>query len=168
MSQVTTGLRAILSSPTRCSLFQYMMEAPRAWIRFVKNDLQPNPTANILDIGCGPDADVNYWDFDVSSFPKFGIVVTSGVVDHMGDDVARSSSRSPMRCYVRAADLSPSIRASRRARTSSRASLSRRTAGNTFAIARAMTGLRKRFLKHARWKSGTKPGFPIRIATLRA
>lgn len=123
MSQITTGLRAILSSPTVYSLFQYLMGAHRAWILFVKNDVRPKPGDNILDIGCGPAdilsylPDVNYWGFDISkvyidkarakygshgnfhcgiltlagldSLPKFDIVVASGVLHHLDDDVAK-------------------------------------------------------------------------------
>lgn len=72
MPQVTSGIRALLSSPRLYSGFQALMGARRFRDRFVTEFVRPSVGMNILDIGCGP-ADilahlegVNYWGFDIS------------------------------------------------------------------------------------------------------
>ncbi len=73
MSQVTNGIRAILSSPYVYTLFQNLMGAQHVWLQFVREYVRPFPGATVLDVGCGP-ADVlafirekvDYWGFDIS------------------------------------------------------------------------------------------------------
>ena len=73
MAQVTSGMRAILSSPHVYSLFQNLMGARSGWARFVEQDVRPKVSDVVLDVGCGP-ADVldylpalTYWGFDIST-----------------------------------------------------------------------------------------------------
>ncbi len=72
MSQVTSGIRSVLSSPYVYMSFQYLMGAHGVWRRFVKEYVRPFPGAAMLDIGCGPAnmlsymPDVDYWGFDIS------------------------------------------------------------------------------------------------------
>ncbi|ODU13895.1 MAG: hypothetical protein ABS91_00730 [Thiobacillus sp. SCN 64-35] len=72
MSQVTSGLYAVLSSPYVYTSFQYLMGARSGWRRFVGEYVRPFPGAVLLDIGCGPAdildylPDVDYWGFDIS------------------------------------------------------------------------------------------------------
>lgn len=73
MSQITTGVRSILSSPLIYSSFQNLMGARKCKSLFVQDYVRPKPGNRILDIGCGPAdildhlADVDYWGFDISS-----------------------------------------------------------------------------------------------------
>jgi cyclopropane fatty-acyl-phospholipid synthase-like methyltransferase len=72
MSQITSGLRSVLSMPVIYSGFQYLMGANNFWKNFV-NSLNVKSGDCVLDIGCGP-ADilmympksVGYWGFDIS------------------------------------------------------------------------------------------------------
>ena len=72
MSQITSGVRAILSSPFVYQLFQSLMGGRKARETFVQDYIKPEPGMNMLDIGCGPAAileylpSVNYWGFDSS------------------------------------------------------------------------------------------------------
>ena len=73
MSQITSGLRTILSIPFVYSSFQILMGAKRIWESLAKDVMQAKPGMTILDIGCGP-ADildylpegVEYYGFDIS------------------------------------------------------------------------------------------------------
>ena len=72
MAQITTGLRAVLSSPIVYSSFQALMGAHRFRTNFTREFVRPSPGMRLLDIGCGP-ADilaylpgVEYWGFDIS------------------------------------------------------------------------------------------------------
>lgn len=72
MAQVTSGVRAIFSSPIIYRLFQDMMGARNIRAKFVKDFIKPIEGCSILDIGCGT-ADilenlpnVNYFGFDIS------------------------------------------------------------------------------------------------------
>ena len=72
MSQVTNGLRSILSYPIVYNLFQSIMGSHKSRKDFVNNRVKPFHDMKILDIGCGP-ADilqnlptVDYWGFDIS------------------------------------------------------------------------------------------------------
>lgn len=73
MSQITSGVYALLSSPHVYTTFQYLMGARAAWRHFVAEYVRPFPGAALLDIGCGPadmlayvPANVTYWGFDIS------------------------------------------------------------------------------------------------------
>lgn len=72
MSQVTNGVRSILSMHWAYSLFQNIMGAKAGRKNFVDNFVRPFDGANLLDIGCGPAEiidflpDVNYFGFDIS------------------------------------------------------------------------------------------------------
>lgn len=72
MAQITSGIRAIFSSPIIYSAFQNIMGAHSLRTRFVKEFVRPFPGSTILDIGCGPAdilahlPDVYYHGFDIS------------------------------------------------------------------------------------------------------
>lgn len=72
MTQITHGIRAVLSHPLVYSSFQSLMGARSGTQRFVKNYIRPFHGMKILDIGCGPAeilaylSDVEYWGFDIS------------------------------------------------------------------------------------------------------
>lgn len=73
MSQITTGIRSILSQPLVYSAFQYMMGAHAFWQSFTNQTLQAKSGIKVLDIGCGPSdvlqylpRGVEYWGFDIS------------------------------------------------------------------------------------------------------
>ena len=72
MSQITSGVRAILSHPAVYSGFQWIMGGYKGRRQFVEDFIKPYPGMKILDIGCGP-ADildsldgVDYWGYDIS------------------------------------------------------------------------------------------------------
>lgn len=72
MAQVTSGIRAIFSSPVIYSAFQNIMGARVFRIRFVEEFVRPFSGCAILDIGCGTAdildhlPDVDYCGFDIS------------------------------------------------------------------------------------------------------
>ena len=73
MSQVSSGIRAVLSHPAVYSLFQAALGAHAVRSALVSTYVRPTPGISVLDIGCGP-ADileylpgVSYWGFDISS-----------------------------------------------------------------------------------------------------
>lgn len=72
MAQITSGIRAIFSSPTVYSAFQNLMGARSVRRTLVDEFIRPTPGCTVLDIGCGP-ADilaylpgVKYWGYDIS------------------------------------------------------------------------------------------------------
>lgn len=73
MAQITSGIRAMLSSPRLYTAFQDLMGARKGWQRFVAEFVRPTPGCRILDIGCGPGDLLNYLPtveyrgFDVSA-----------------------------------------------------------------------------------------------------
>jgi SAM-dependent methyltransferase len=72
MAQITSGIRAMLSSPRLYTAFQNLMGARKGWKRFVAEFVRPAAGCRILDIGCGPGdlltylPAVEYWGFDLS------------------------------------------------------------------------------------------------------
>lgn len=72
MSQITTGLRAVLSSPSAYDFFQNFMGARSARRKLVREHIRPFSGCRILDIGCGTARildflpDVVYYGFDLS------------------------------------------------------------------------------------------------------
>jgi ubiquinone/menaquinone biosynthesis C-methylase UbiE len=125
MSQITTGVRAILSNPHVYDTLQDIMGAQQFRHDIVTNFIRPQPGSRILDIGCGTAAilthlpsNIKYWGYDISSqyinaakkrfgtrghfqckhldrteletLPKFDVVLVSGVLHHLDDDVAES------------------------------------------------------------------------------
>ncbi len=73
MTQITTGIRRVLSHPAVYTAFQRIMGANEGWRQFVLRDIRPMAGMRLLDIGCGP-ADlldhlpaVEYWGFDPST-----------------------------------------------------------------------------------------------------
>lgn len=72
MSQITTGLRSVLSSPWVYDLLQNVMGARSARKQFVREYVRPISKCRILDIGCGTARildylpEVNYHGFDLS------------------------------------------------------------------------------------------------------
>lgn len=72
MTQITKGIRSILSYPIVYTSFQYLMGAKRSWTNIANNYIKAKQGNTFLDIGCGP-ADildylpaVEYWGFDIS------------------------------------------------------------------------------------------------------
>ena len=72
MTQITSGIRAILSHPKVYMAVQNLMGAQKAQRRFVNEFIKPFPGMRILDIGCGPAdilnhlTNVDYYGFDIS------------------------------------------------------------------------------------------------------
>lgn len=72
MSQVTSGLRAVLGHAGVYSLLQNLLGARRARRALVSEFIRPRPGQSVLDIGCGPAdileflPEVRYWGFDLS------------------------------------------------------------------------------------------------------
>ncbi|TAK64223.1 class I SAM-dependent methyltransferase [Methylobacter sp.] len=72
MAQITSGIRAIFSSPLIYSSFQNIMGAHSIRSRFVEEFIRPISGCTILDIGCGPAdilaylPEVYYCGFDIS------------------------------------------------------------------------------------------------------
>lgn len=72
MSQITTGLRSILSSPRIYDYLQDLMGARSGRRELVCNHVRPLPGSRILDIGCGTARildylpEVEYYGFDLS------------------------------------------------------------------------------------------------------
>lgn len=70
MSQVSTGLRSVLSSALVYETFQRLIGSPDARSVVVHDHLQPAPGQRVLDIGCGPGdilrdlSEVEYVGFD--------------------------------------------------------------------------------------------------------
>lgn len=125
MSQITTGIRAILSNPHVYDTLQNIMVAQQFRQDIVTDFIRPQPGNRILDIGCGTaevltrlPSDTEYWGYDISSqyisaakkrfgvrgqfqckqldrteleaLPEFDVVLVSGVLHHLDDDVAAS------------------------------------------------------------------------------
>ena len=73
LSQITHGIRSILSYPIVYSALQSLMGARKGRQRIVDNYIKPSPEMKILDIGCGPAEildclpNVEYYGFDISS-----------------------------------------------------------------------------------------------------
>lgn len=73
MSQITSGIRSILSRPGIYNLSQNIMGGRRIRDELVNEMIHPVPGMRILDIGCGtaeilghlPDG-VEYWGYDIS------------------------------------------------------------------------------------------------------
>jgi SAM-dependent methyltransferase len=72
MSQITNGLRAMLSHPIVYTAFQNIMGTSLGYQRLVSEYIRPKPGMRVLDIGCGPAAvleylpKVEYYGFDIS------------------------------------------------------------------------------------------------------
>ena len=73
MSQITSGIRSILSHPSLYDFVQNIMGAQTIRRDLVDNFIRPVPGSRILDIGCGtaeilpflPDG-AEYWGYDIS------------------------------------------------------------------------------------------------------
>jgi SAM-dependent methyltransferase len=73
MSQITDGVRAILSYPWVYNAFQTLMGAAQVRQYLVEQFIQPESGEKILDIGCGTaeilaylPKDISYYGFDIS------------------------------------------------------------------------------------------------------
>lgn len=73
MSQITSGIRAILSHPVIYDSLQNIMGARQIRRDLVDNFVRPSSGSRILDIGCGTaeilpyfPASVGYWGYDIS------------------------------------------------------------------------------------------------------
>ena len=72
MSQITTGIRSVLSSPKVYDIFQDLMGAKKVRQELVGKYIRPKSGFRILDIGCGTARmldylpDVDYHGFDLS------------------------------------------------------------------------------------------------------
>ena len=73
MSQLTSGIRSVLSIPKVYELSQDIMGAKRIREELVNDYINPYPACKILDIGCGPARILDYlpvcqyYGFDLSS-----------------------------------------------------------------------------------------------------
>jgi cyclopropane fatty-acyl-phospholipid synthase-like methyltransferase len=74
MSQITTGIRSILSIPFVYQCHVRLFGRHKMLQQFVQSRIRPSPGMNLLDVGCGPgtliphiDADVNYTGIDISA-----------------------------------------------------------------------------------------------------
>jgi SAM-dependent methyltransferase len=72
-SQVTTGIRAVLSHPAVYDTMQRLMGAQQLRVQNVRNHVRPFPGMRILDLGCGTAGilaalppDVHYVGYDMS------------------------------------------------------------------------------------------------------
>ena len=73
MSQITSGIRAILSYPLIYDALQNIMDAKGTRRDFVTKFVRPDSGNRILDIGCGTAEilpylpnDIEYWGYDIS------------------------------------------------------------------------------------------------------
>lgn len=66
MSQITTGIRAILSHPAVYELLQDLMGARRGRARIVERYIRPFPGMRILDLGCGTGEILSYLPHDIT------------------------------------------------------------------------------------------------------
>lgn len=72
MTQITHGIRSVLSHPIVYNSFQNLMGARQMRTFLTNNFIHPEQGMNVLDIGCGPAEildylpAVNYWGFDIS------------------------------------------------------------------------------------------------------
>lgn len=73
MGQITTGIRAALSSPWVYDAFQWLMGSRAARTEFTERVVRPPSRARILDVGCGTGdllaflpTGAEYWGWDVS------------------------------------------------------------------------------------------------------
>lgn len=73
MSQITSGIRSVLSIPIVYSSLQFVMGAQSIWKHIVNDLIHAKSGMAVLDIGCGP-ADIlsylpegtQYWGYDIS------------------------------------------------------------------------------------------------------
>jgi len=73
MAQITTGIRAMLSSPLIYETLQSLMRADKGRAGMVRDYVRPFPGIRILDLGCGTaeilralPADITYVGYDMS------------------------------------------------------------------------------------------------------
>lgn len=72
MTQITSGVRAVLSNASVYSLLQHLLGSHRARQTFVAELVKPVAGMRVLDIGCGPASilpylpEVDYHGFDIS------------------------------------------------------------------------------------------------------
>ncbi len=72
MTQVTSGMRAVLSVPAVYDLFENVVGATRCRASFVRDFVKPVAGERVLDVGCGTAAilaclpDVDYCGYDIS------------------------------------------------------------------------------------------------------
>lgn len=102
MSQITTGLRAVLSSPKIYDFVQNVMGGRSIRLEFVRDYVRPFSGCRILDVGCGTARildylqNVEYCGFDLSqryvndAARRYGTrgsfnctIVEQAVIDHM-------------------------------------------------------------------------------------
>ena len=73
MAQISSGVRAVLSSPWVYAAFQTLLGAHAVRSALVDKAVRPAPGMCVLDIGCGPAEildylpGVRYWGFDISA-----------------------------------------------------------------------------------------------------
>ena len=103
MSQLTSGIRCVLSNPHIYEISQNIMGAKKIRSELVREHIQPFPNCRILDIGCGPARildelpDCQYFGFDLSrkyiddAILRYGnrgkfhcSMVEKATIDHLG------------------------------------------------------------------------------------
>jgi SAM-dependent methyltransferase len=115
MSQITTGIRSVLSSPKVYDIFQDLMGAKKVRQELVSKHIRPKSGFRILDIGCGtarmldylPDVDYHGFDIDeavkrygargkfncamleqadLDDLEPFDVVIATGLLHHLNDE----------------------------------------------------------------------------------
>ncbi len=73
ITQITHGIRSILSRPFIYTAFQSMMGAHRGRKQFIINFMKSLPGMEVLDVGCGSvnilayKPEVDYYGFDINN-----------------------------------------------------------------------------------------------------
>ncbi len=98
MSQITTGMRAILSSPKIYSLLQILLGAKKERQIFVERYIHPSKGMRILDIGCGP-ADI--LEFLPNGVTYVGYDISPAYIERARD---RFGDRAQFHCGLMTAD----------------------------------------------------------------
>lgn len=94
MSQITHGVRAILSHPMMYQAFQYFMGAKSAYRHIVADYIRPTPGMRILDLGCGPAEILAYLPHDIT---YVGYDMSAAYIDSA---TARFGTRGEFRCRL--------------------------------------------------------------------
>lgn len=101
MSQITTGIRSILSHPRIYDLFQFLLGSRQGQITYTQDYIRPAANAKILDIGCGTadilncfppsvdyfgfDLNNNYINFAKNKFGSRGTFICGDINDRLTD-----------------------------------------------------------------------------------
>lgn len=93
MSQITSGLRAVLSHPAVYDIFQALMGADRIRRELVAEHIRPQVNMRLLDIGCGTARILDY--LPALSYHGFDLSQ-----DYINEAEARYGDRGVFRCSL--------------------------------------------------------------------